>query len=284
LLIAIVAGGAFPFFFFPCAASLKSPINHIKIVVFPREPISGSFAMKKILCLSLPIVLLAAAIAAMASDFWEKKEYKEWSQKDCAKLLQDSPWAKKLELSSVSVMDNRSNQSSTDGMQPYIRYWIQFRSALPVRQAMVRQGQIANKYESLSPEQKQAFDKQAQAMLEGFPANFVVVYIRYETNDRNRDQELARYWQSKSTELLKNEVYLTGDKTKVPIAQFVVGQGAERWFQFVFPREVDGKPIITPEDKSIKLEFTYPAMGMGSGQAFQEFKTQKMIFNGNIAY
>jgi hypothetical protein len=240
--------------------------------------------MKKILCLSLPVVLLATAIAAVAADFWEKKEYKEWSQKDCAKLLQDSPWAKKLELSDVQVMDNKSNRSSTDGMQPYIRYWIQFRSALPIRQAVVRQNQIASKYESLSAEQKQAFDKQAQAMLEGYPEGFVVVYIQYETNDRNRDQELARYWQSKSTELLKNEVYLSGNDSKIPIARFIVGQGAERWFQFIFPKEVDGKPAITPQDKSIKLEFEYPAMGMGSGHAFQEFKTQKMIFNGNIAY
>jgi hypothetical protein len=240
--------------------------------------------MKKMLCLALPVVLLAATIDVAGSDFWEKKEYKEWSQKDCAKLLQDSPWAKKLELTSVQVMDNDSNRTSTDGMQPYVRYWIQFRSALPIRQAMVRQGQIANKYESLSPEQKQAFDKRADALLEGFPADSVIVFVQYETNDRNRDQELARYWQSKTTELLKNQVYLTAGDTKVPIAAFAVGQGAERWFQFVFPREAQGKPILDPKDKSIKLEFTYPAMGLGSGQAFQEFKTQKMIFNGNIAF
>jgi hypothetical protein len=219
-----------------------------------------------------------------AADFWEKKEYKEWTQKECAKVLQDSPWAQKMELTSVSVMDNSSSRTSTDGGQPSIKYWIQFRSALPIRQAMVRQGQIANKYETLSAEQKQAFDKQAEALLGGFPEDAVIVSVSYQTNDTTRDQELARWWQQKSTEQLKNQVYLSGNKTKVPIARFAVAQGAERSFQFIFPREVDGKPVITPQDKSIKLEFPYPAMGMGSGQAFQEFKVEKMIFGGNIAY
>ncbi len=237
--------------------------------------------MKKMLCILLPLLFLATVFAA---DFWEKKEYKEWTQKDCAKLLQDSPWAQKMELTSVAVMDNQSKGTSTDGQQPYIRYSIQFRSALPIRQATVRQNQIAAKYETLPADQKQAFDKQAGALLDGFPGDQAVVLVRYETNDRNRDQELANWWQSKSTELLKNQVYLSGGKTKVPIARFVVGQGAERWFQFIFPKEIDGKPVITPQDKSIKLEFAYPAMGFGSGNAFQEFKVDKMIFAGNIAY
>jgi hypothetical protein len=237
--------------------------------------------MKKMFCLLLPLFFLSSILAA---DFWEKKDYKEWTQKECTKLLQDSPWAKKLELTNVSVMDNQSNRTSTDGMQPYIRYWIQFRSALPVRQAIVRQNQIASKYETLSAEQKQAFDKQAEALLGAFPGDSVVVFVQYETNDRNRDQELARWWQSKTTEALKTQVYLSGKKDKIPMARFVVGQGAERWFQFIFPKEVDGKPAITLEDKSIKLEFAYPAMGFGSGQAFQEFKIEKMIYKGNIAY
>jgi len=244
--------------------------------------------MKRMLCLFLTVLLLTAIFAMAGSEFWEKKEYKEWSQKDCAKLLVDSPWAHKFELNTVEVMD--TNRSSTDGSQPYIRYWIQFRSALPLRQAIVRQGQIANKYESLSAELKQAFDKQAAGMLDGFPPDAVVVYVRYETNDPNRDQELARWWQFKTSESLKTQVYLTGAKTKVPVARFAAGQGGERWFQFIFPREVDGKPVFTPQDKSIKLEFPYPApqtgvlSGFGSGQGFSEFKTEKMIFNGNIAF
>lgn len=246
--------------------------------------------MKKTLCLFLPLLLLTASIAIAGKDFWETKEYKEWAQKDCAKLLTESPWAQKLELTAVQVMDNESNKTSTDGAQPFIRYRIQFRSALPIRQAMVRQGQIANKYETLSAEQKQAFDKQAESLLDGFPSDSVVVNVSYETNDNNRDQELARWWQSKTTELLKTQVYLTCGKTKIPLARFMTAQGAGRSFQLIFPREVDGKPIITPQDKSIKLEFVYPApdtgplKGFGSGQAFQEFKTEKMIFSGNIAF
>jgi len=45
----------------------------------------------------------------------------------------------------------QSTQASDDGQQFYIKYQMQFRSALPVRQAVVRQMQIAQKYDSLLP-------------------------------------------------------------------------------------------------------------------------------------
>ena len=32
-------------------------------------------------------------------------------------------------------------------------------------------------------------------------------------------------------------------------------------FQFIFPRQVGGKPLPTEQDKSLTLEFTYPPWG-----------------------
>jgi hypothetical protein len=72
---------------------------------------------------------------------------------------------------------------------------------------------------------------------------------------------------------------------KVPVARYAVAPGADYSFQFVFPREVNGNPLITPQEKNLKLEFQYPVIGgMGSGQAYIEFKVEKMIFAGNIRY
>lgn len=239
--------------------------------------------MKKVLCFSLPVFLLAV-VTALAAEFWEKKEYKEWSQKECAKILEKSPWADQYEISSAQIM--QSDSASTDGQQPYIRYQIQFRSALPVRQALVRQMQIAQQYDKLPAEQRQQFDKSADSFLNASYDDQVVLYITYATNDRNRDLELARQWQSKTLDLLKNSVYLIPDKgEKVQLAGYHVAQGAERSFQFVFPRHIDGKPIITPQDKKIKLEFEVPsAGGLGGGRAYMEFKLEKMVFGGNIVY
>jgi hypothetical protein len=240
--------------------------------------------MRRILCFAASTLFLAGIFAAPGGEFWEKKEYGQWSQKECAKLLEDSPWSKLYTLTSVGIMAQA--KGSTDANQPYIKYQVQFRSALPIRQALVRQNQIAAKYESLPPEQRQEFDKKAEAFLSGFPTDSVVVYVTYSANDRDNDQELARYWQSQTVELFKNSVYLSSTKgDKVPLANYAAGQGAQRSFQFIFPREMNGKPILDPHDKSLKLEFVYPVVaGIGDGKGFMEFKAEKMVFQGNIAY
>jgi hypothetical protein len=242
--------------------------------------------MKKNLCLASAIFFLAGVLTAPGADFWEKKPYKDWSQKDCAKLLENSPWARAETLTSVGIMDNQLNKTSTDGQQPFVKYQIQFNSAKPIREAIVRQAQIAQKYDGLSPEQKQEMDKRAEAFLSADFTNFVVVSVTYSTNNRNYDLELARHWQSQTADLLKNVVNISNSKgEKIYLTRYSAEQGAGRSFQFIFPRQIDGKPLIGPDDKSIKLEFTYPVVGsMGSGKAFMEFKVNKMMFDGSAAY
>jgi len=250
--------------------------------------------MRKIFCFALPVIFLAASSATFGADFWENKQYDKWSQKECSKLLQNSPWAQDFTLLDSELQE--STKTSDDGQQFHIKYQMQFRSALPVRQAIVRLMQIAQKYESLGAEQKQQFDQSANAFLSsGFP-DAVVLYVTYETNSRTTEMELARYWQSQTADLLKNRVFLRNSRgEQVALAQYNVSQGGEHSFQFIFPRQVDGKPLVGPEDKSLMLEFTYPAVNIPGGyrklpadgkdgNGFMEFKPKKMIFQGNLVY
>jgi hypothetical protein len=46
------------------------------------------------ICAVSVIVLFYCAAPAPAQDFWKKKPYTEWSEKECRRLLEDSPWAK----------------------------------------------------------------------------------------------------------------------------------------------------------------------------------------------
>ncbi len=234
--------------------------------------------------LGISVLSLVAASAVLGADFWEKKNYKEWTQRECAKLLEDSPWAKALTLQRVSIRD--SGSTSSDAQQPYVKYQVQFRSALPIRQAIVRQMQLVQKYDSLTPEQKQQFDKSAEEFLAANFEDAVVVHVRYETNSQPNMLELARYWQSQTTDVLRNDVYLAPAKRdKVYLGRYIPPQAGQQEFQFIFPRNVNGQPIIGPQDKNIRLEFTYPVVGsIGDGRGYLEFKVEKMIFEGNIAY
>jgi hypothetical protein len=239
--------------------------------------------MKKVLYFALSAIFLAAGSAAFGADFWENKPFDTWSQKECSKLLTDSPWVEDLTLMAEGI-----SQSTTgdDGQQLNFKYQIQFRSALPVRQAMVRQMQLAQKYDTLGPEQKQQFDQSAKTFLSADFSDVVVVYVTYKGNSQDKSRELDRYWQSQTMDLLKNNVFLRNSKgEQVALSKFIAPQGAERSFQFIFPRQINGKPFIALEDKSLQLEFSYPVIGgLGNGKGFLEFKPKKMIFQGNFAY
>ena len=241
--------------------------------------------MKKMQCLSIVVLFLASVVAAPKGEFWEKKDYKQWSQKEVTKMLEKSPWAQQFTNQGVGIGD--MDPDVMDGKQPYIKYQVQFRSAQPIRQAIVRQMALNQKYDSLSSEQKQQFDKSAEAFLSVDVSNAVVVYITYETNNIEYNRQLARHWQSQTVDLLKNFVYLSSNKgDKVQLADYYVDQGGGRSFQFIFPRQVNGNPIVDPvKDKNLKLEFNYPIIGrLGNGNAFMEFKLEKMIFAGKLAY
>jgi hypothetical protein len=247
--------------------------------------------MRKILCFALSAIFLAALSAAFGGDFWENKQYDKWSQSECIKLLENSPWAQASTLIDPGLQ--RSTKTSDDGKQFQIKYQMQFRSALPVRQALVRQMQIAQKYDSLGPEQKQQFDQSAKAFLSSNSPDAVILYVTYETNNRTIAMQLAQYWQSQTTDLLKNKVFLRNSRgDRVDLAQFNPPKGAEPSFQFIFPRQANGKPLLGSEDKSLILEFTYPVVTipstfdekLGDGSGFMEFKPKKMVFQGNLVY
>ncbi len=247
---------------------------------------SASTSLKNVYgALSLLVMIVFSLPGARGADFWEKKEYKEWSDKDCRKMLQDSPWAEKHEATSIDV--NAADATSADGAPPYVRYNVQLRSALPIRQAIVRQTQIANDYDKLSAEQQQAIDNQTDSFLNTSYEDYIVAYITYDTNSpRNVISQLVRHWQTQTTDMLKFSVFLGGSKgEKVPLEQYVVPQSAEQYIQFVFPRKVNGRELLQPEDKELILEFPVPQTGrVGGGKVFVEFKTKKMTYNGKLEY
>src|SRR5512145_2110999 len=217
----------------------------VSVLINRRKTIAGS-----VLFLSALFLVSLANVAG--ADFWETKDFTKWTDKECAKLLNDSPWAYELK---VIQQGNLGGMGGAEG-QAYVKYNIRFISALPIRQAQVRQAQIANKYDSLSAEQKQAFDKQTDAFLNADYGDKVVIGVTYDTNVQQNVQELARYWQARTAEVMINSVFLVPDKgTKAKLISYTPPKGAQTDFTFVFPREVDGNPLISEENKNLTLEF-----------------------------
>jgi len=243
-------------------------------------------------------IVLATAAAVWAGDFWAEKEYRRWSEKECRNLLEDSPWARGRVLSEVYITplqtgptDPMSQADASDPTQrerqgnPRIEYRAQFRSALPVRQAMVRLQQVRQGYDQMTPEQQQAFDAEAEKFLSVAFADTVVVYVGYSATVQGDDRELAFYWQKQTTDTLKNFVFLIGGKgQKIPMLRYAVAE-AGRAFQFVFPRVYEEQPVVEPTDKSLKLDFEHPGVrGQGKQRILLEFPVKKMLLQGALVY
>ncbi len=235
-------------------------------------------------CISFLLFLAAGVSVGLGAEFWETRDYRLWSHKECEGLLENSPWAKGYTLNQVLVMPRGNDKATISGVQhqPYVKYTAQFQSASPIRKALVRKMQIEKKYENMSDADRQAFDGKAEEFISSSPANSIVVYVEYTTNHPPYELDLAHWWQSQTTATFKNSAYLIVNKNWIPIISYTP---AQRGFQFIFPRELNGKPVLTIEDKSVKLEFPYPNIGgMGEGRAFLEFKVKKMLIKNDFAY
>jgi len=137
----------------------------------------------------------------------------------------------------------------------------------------------------MTPEQKKAIDQQTAGYLSDNYKDRIVIYVAYGSNVRTDDANLAIYWQKQSTDMMKNSVFLINQRgERIPIINFAVNGGAAREFQFDFPRELNGKPVILPDDKTVKLEFVHPDIGMPTQRVLVNFNPSKMIISGSSVY
>jgi hypothetical protein len=218
--------------------------------------------MRKTSIFFVSTLFLASMFAVSGNEFWEKKDYRQWSQQECERLLFDSPWSK-------------FNGS----------YRVQLRSALPIRQALVRQMQIEQGYDRISPEKRQAFEKRAAERWPASAADTITLWIY--------GSDMSRYWLKQTTELLRNNVKLIPSKSpKIPLLRYeILSSGATTTeFQFIFPRQLNGKPVLVTGDSYMLLEFLCPdtldSEPFGERTAWQliEFKLNKMMVNGEVMY
>jgi len=187
------------------------------------------------------IVLLAGAVLA-AADFWEETEFTAWSDKDVEQMMNDSPWAKRLTV--------RFPRTST----PQTRLVIQWQSAQPIRQAMVR-GRI---------EQGGTVDPEAQVFLDQSAPGYVVVVTG-----------LPGQFGRLTPEALMAEARLER-KGKSPIVPAQAQpQRAERdvTIVYLFPKD----DAIVLEDKEVEF-----ITEVGDVTIKKKFTLEDMVFNDQL--
>ena len=204
---------------------------------------------------SAAIVLLCAGLL-WAQKAWEKKPYTEWTQREVNQVLQESPWARSALLQGYILVDTPA--AAAAGGPRVLARW---ESALTVRRALVRREELAGR----------AGGEAAAEYLATTPPSHVLMMFG--------PPLASRSFQNLTEEVARESSYLelVGSKQKIkPVAVRLHRRGIElAALEFHFPREIEGKPVLGPEQKKVGFY-----CGMGSAWFSTEFDLTKMVRDG----
>ncbi len=242
------------------------------------------------IALAISVLLLALATAAAAQ--WEKKNYTEWSNKEADKMLNDSPWGQTQTLVDTSRMFDRDRRLDSAQSRvadvAQVNFRIRFMSAKPIRQAVTRSIEIQNRGEL--PE---AFAKQLKAFIDMDFSDHVFVVVQVDAPSPSVDLNSAVATLNKltTTDLKNNTYLLTSSGQRIFIKEYQTPRNDGLGARFIFPRLVDGKPILTPDSGDVLF---YSDMGglfipqtIGERKPFalsMRYKVKAMMFNGKLEY
>lgn len=229
--------------------------------------------MKKhfVICTAL---VLAAAAAVHAQKDWEKVPYTEWTKSQVSALLSDSAWVKTIDFQQEGVNTQQLGMLTA----PPVKSKITLRSALPIRQALMRKRQLESKYDSMKDAERSAFDTKNKALLD-CPACKAYYVVTVES--RGLAMENKNYVADR-----KDRVYLSNDTgDKRVLAEFAVLSQNESELVFYFPRANDkGEPLVTTTTK--KLTFNFELRGLDGKSRFPfekfSFSVADMVRDGEL--
>ncbi len=219
-------------------------------------------------------VWLLACVVVAAADFWEEKEFTAWSDRNVEKMMSNSPWAKRLTVvfprpptsgggggrsgaAAVPIAGGAPGADRGGGnmrTSAQTRLVIQWRSALPVRQALLR-GQIG---------EGGTVEPEAQALLDqSLPGYYVVV--------TGVPREFGRL----TSDVLMAEARLErkGKSPIVAVQARPTGDGRAVALVYIFPKD----DAIVLEDKDVEF-----VTKVGDTTIKKKFKLEDMVFNDQL--
>jgi hypothetical protein len=240
-------------------------------------------------------VLLGSLSLAAAQEKAPAEAYRQWTKADVVKLLSDSPWARtqtqrvrrRGQVRSIAGQNEAATGERrgelTSAEDPYeYSFTMRLRSALPVRQAIVRLVQLDNNYDRLSKAERLAFDAQTKELLDCKEcADYYVVSVGFASSNNSVTDLIYQWFSGQTLPGIKGYVYLANEHGgRRDLARFIPPKSPGEEVFFLFPRLDDkGQPLFTPEDK--KLLFRMSDIQANSVTNFS-LDISKMIAGGKV--
>ena len=217
---------------------------------------------------TLIFTLFFPLIAVAATSWTPGTPFQEWSLDNAVKVLNDSPWARHETFTRVI----RGVGSGISGEKEiYNTFYVRFLSARPIREAYARVQQIQHGYDEMAPEEKQRFEDVQLPNLDLDVSRWIVVSVSFRSNDPNEESEVRRFFQSETVKTLKTKVFLsTPAFPQVELSAYFPQREESVGAKFVFPREIDGIPVINRDCSYVTLELLdLPGTDSGQQNSFQ---------------
>jgi hypothetical protein len=243
---------------------------------------------RKFIAPALSVAVLVCVSSSYAQqqpnrEFWDEP-FEKWNRNQVARIITDSPWARSQMLSAPLI----SRDSGVQGEKEFFnKFTVRLFSSRPVREAYVRMMQIVNKYDEMSAEARREFDARFSKALNLDVSDRVIVALEFASNDPITSREMKRVLESARTDTIKQSVYLISKHLgRVELREYFPPSADGTGAKFVFPRVVNGKPVVDPTDKEVRFEFYVPSHEgrLSQQKVLIEFQVQKMICRGELSY
>ena len=244
--------------------------------------------MTRVLCSGLVLALFA--VSALAQ---KPKPWTELTEKEVAKILNDSAWGQTQTegedskpqqtsaITQVAAPNAANRQLSREGEAPdtrpsrVIKYRSRFLSAKPVRAAFARYVLIKK------GEADEALSTQLQGFVDRDFGDYVVVAVMAEAADPRLVGPTMQFLNAATADALKEKVYLERkDGKRLMLADYRPpgpdGMGAK----FVFMRKVDGQPFLTAESDNVR----FFAQLSEKVKLNVRYKVSDMMYDGKLEY
>ena len=192
--------------------------------------------------------------------------------------MNDSPWARQETY--IRLISGVGSGVSGE-KEIFKTFYVRFVSARPIREALVRMQQIQYGYDELSDEDRERLDEYARdALLSGF-GDWIVVAVSFRSNDPNEESAVRRFFKVETAETIKNKAFLSTDTfSQVPIHTYFPPRDEGIGAKFVFPREIEGIPIVSETSRSITFELL--DVPGASGNLRAKFDVKDMVLDGKV--
>jgi hypothetical protein len=223
------------------------------------------------------MILLGAFFALLAGS---PDVFNRWSMDKAVQILNASPWARQETFTRVisGVGSGISGEKEI-----YNTFYIRLLSARPVREAYARVQQINHGYDKMPPEEKRRFEEAQLPNLNMDIAHWIVVSVSFRSNDPNEESSLRRFFQSETVKTLKNKAYLsTTAYPQLELSEYFPPREESVGAKFVFPREVNGVPVINKNSENLTLELLEFAGAKSRLRA--TFSIEPMIVGGELIF